>query len=445
MGPVVIIIGAIAVLLLGGVVGWYVGHRIGQAGAETALQLRSMLDAVNSEYDIAKDKLARLETSLNERERSFEQQKLALSSAKESLSAQFGEIGQKLLGEAQAQFLQRADERFNQAGEKSEAKLKLLLSPMDEALKSYRTQVEKVEKERSEAYGDLKGLIGEMKLGQERVQNEASRIVSSLRTAPKTGGRWGEQQFENLLEIAGLKREIDYRREVSSKTEDGILRPDFVINLPGDQQLIIDIKCPLDAYMAGVEGDNMDDRREYMTKHASAVRTHANALGKKAYWAQFEKAPDYVVLYVPGDNFLSAALESDLSLWEEAAKNRVIISGPATFFPLAKTIASMWRQKKLGDDAREIGQLGKEMYDRLAVSADHLKRMGGSLSRAVSQYNDFVGSFERNVMSTGRKFATLNIETGRRELEDVPSIEALPRYGNEAEQTLIKDVGENMN
>ncbi len=429
----------IAALLLGGALGWYFQSRIAAAGAETALQLRQMLDAVIAERDGAKDSLARLETSLHERERSFEEQKASLTTAKESLSAQFGEIGQKLLGEAQAQFLQRADERFNQAGEKSEERLKLLLSPMDEALKSYGIQVEKVEKERNESYGDLKGLISEMKQGQERVQKEASRIVSSLRTAPKTGGRWGEQQFENLLDLAGLKKEIDYQREVSTSTEDGIFRPDFIINLPGDQQLIVDIKCPLDSYLTGVEGDNIDNRGVFMAKHATAVRGHANALGKKAYWSQFDKAPDYVVLYVPGDNFLSAALESDLSLWEDAARNRVIISGPATFFPLAKTIASMWRQKKLSDDAREIGRLGKEMHDRLAISAEHLKKMGGSLSRTVNQYNDFVGSFERNVMSTGRKFSELNIETGKREIEDVPAIEALPRYGSEVEQSLITD------
>ncbi len=443
MDPLLIVIVAILALLLGGVIGWFLGGRMAQAGAETATQLRSMLDAVVGERDSAKDRLARLETSLEERDRSFDDQKASLTSAKEALSAQFGEIGQKLLGEAQAQFLQRADERFNQAGEKSEAKLRLLLSPMDEALKSYSLQVEKIEKERNETYGDLKGLIGEMKQGQERVQNEASRIVSSLRTAPKTGGRWGEQQFENLLELAGLKRDLDYRREVSASSDDGILRPDFIIMLPGDQQLIVDIKCPLDAYMSGIEGDNVDNRRDFMAKHAAAVRGHANALGKKAYWSQFEKAPDYVVLYVPGDNFLSAALESDLSLWEDAARNRVIISGPATFFPLAKTIASMWRQKKLGDDAREIGALGKEMYDRIAVAAEHLKRMGSSLNRTVNQYNDFVGSFERNVMSTGRKFAELNIETGKRELEDLPPVEALPRYGGEvgsdAEQVLIEE------
>jgi DNA recombination protein RmuC len=429
-------------LICGAVIGWLIQSRISAAGAETALQLRQMLDAVVFERDTAKDSLARLEASLNERERGFNEQIKLLSDSKEILASQFGEIGQKILGEAQAKFLQRADERFQQAGETSEAKLKLLLSPMDEALKSYATQVERVEKERNEAYGDLKGLIGEMKQGQERVQSEASRIVSSLRTAPKTGGRWGEQQFENLLELAGLKRGLDYRREVSAATDDGILRPDFVIMLPGDQQLIVDIKCPLDAYMAGIEGENLDDRRDNMAKHAAAVRGHANALGKKAYWAQFEKAPDYVVLYVPGDNFLSAALESDLSLWEEAARNRVIISGPATFFPLAKTIASMWRQKKLSDDAREIGALGKEMHERIAVAAEHLKKMGVSLNRSVNQYNDFVGSFERNVMSTGRKFAELNIETGKRELEDVPMVEALPRYANEMERSLIQDTRE---
>ena len=431
----IVIAVVVLALFVGATLGWLTGNRKGNLGAETAHHLRTQLDSVvaerevaKSDLDAAKDKLARSETSLVERERSFEGQLRVLGEAKEALSAQFSEIGQKVLGDAQEQFLKRAEERFHQAGETNEAKLKLLLSPMDEALKSYRSQVEKVEKDRTEAYGDLKGLIGEMKQGQERVQTEAARIVSSLRTAPKTSGRWGEQQFENLLNLAGLNKGIDYKKEVSTTTDEGIFRPDFIINLPGNQQLIVDIKCPLDAYMEALGEDDPDTKKAHFVRHAIAVKGHAAALGKKSYWAQFEQAPDYVILYVPGDNFLSAALETDVKLWEDAAKNRVIVSGPATFFPLAKTIASMWRQNKLSEQAREIGQLGKEMYDRLAVAQEHMHKMGGSLERAVKQFNDFSGSFDRNIMSTGRKFAERNIETGKRAIEDVFQIDERPRY-----------------
>ena len=440
--PLVIAIVGMCALLLGLVLGWLAGRHGTNDGAETVASLRLSLDGVIVEREEARIKLAQAETALSEREQSFEEQLSTLAAAKESLSGQFAEISQKLLHDAQTAFLQRASERFDQAGEKNEEKIKLLLSPVGDKLKAYEEQVGRIEKERSLAYGDLKGLIGEMKQGQERVTTEAARIVNSLRSAPKASGRWGEQQFENLLEIAGLKSGIDYRKEVSVANADGIFRPDFIINLPGDQTLIVDIKCPLDAYLAAVDEVETEARLAYMKKHANAVSGHVQSLASKAYWNQFDKAPDYVVLYIPGDNFLSAALEHDLDLWERAARNRVIVSGPATFFPLAKTIAGMWRQKKLSDEARQIGALGKEMYDRLAVAAEHLKKVGSSLGRTVGQYNDFVGSFERNVLSTGRKFADLNIETGKRDLEDLPEIEALPRYNEETVNRQIDDQSE---
>lgn len=437
--PLVIALAAIGALVLGLAMGWFAGRHSSSDGADTVASMRLSLDSVVEERDEARIKLAQAETALSERERAFEEQLATLAGARNALAGQFAEISQKLLQEAQATFLQRANERFDQAGEKNEAKIKQLLTPVGDKLKAYEEQVERIEKERATAFGDLKGLLGEMRQGQERVTTEAAKIVNSLRSAPKASGRWGEQQFENLLEIAGLKNGIDFRKEVSVSTEEGISRPDFVINLPGDQTLIVDIKCPLDAYLAAVDEPDADGRLSHMKRHANAVSGHVQSLSLKAYWSQFEKAPDYVVLYIPGDNFLSAALEHDLDLWERAARNRVIISGPATFFPLAKTIAGMWRQKKLSDEARQIGALGKEMYDRLAVAAEHLKKVGSSLGRTVGQYNDFVGSFERNVLSTGRKFADLNIETGKRELDDVHAVEALPRYNDELPQKLIDD------
>ncbi len=438
--PLIIALVGIVVLVAVSFVGFNYFRRELTRAAETVDSLRLSLDGITKERDEARSsltqvkvELAEANTTLQERKRSVDEQLRVMAEAKEALSAQFSEIGQKALIDAQEQFLTRADQRFLQAGEASEAKLKLLLSPMDEALKSYREQVEKVEKDRTEAYGDLKGLIGDMKLGQERVQLEASRIVSSLRSAPKTSGRWGEQQFENLLNLAGLTKDIDYRKEVSTTSEQQTFRPDFIINLPGNQQLIVDIKCPLNAYMEAFGEENPAARKSLLEQYAATVRGHAGALGKKSYWDQFEKSPDYVILYVPGDNFLTAALEHDFKLWEDAARNRVIVAGPATFFPLAKTIASMWRQNKLSEQAEEIGRLGKEMYDRLAVADEHLRKMGGSLERTVNQYNDFAGSFDRNILSTGRKFVELNIETGKRLIEVTKQIEVHPRHRDHPE------------
>ena len=304
MDPIISIIAVIVALVLGAVLGWALAKRGGDDGKAALELLRLQLDGVSRERDDAKaelgnvrgemsgvraelqnvrdraegdrNELASLKAGQEERENAYKLRLLELreinEDAKKALSAQFSDIGGKLLGDAQERFLKRADERFNQQGDRNEEKIKQLLAPVGERLKSYEEQVGKIEKERTEAYGTLTGLIGEMKEGQQRVQNEASKIVNSLRAAPKTSGRWGEQQFENLLEVAGLKKGIDYKSEVSIQGEDGLLRPDYVIMLPGDQELIVDIKCPLDAYMEAVGESDPQVRQLQLNRHAAAIR-----------------------------------------------------------------------------------------------------------------------------------------------------------------------------
>jgi DNA recombination protein RmuC len=437
--PLIVIIVVILALLLGLALGWAMGGRSAQAGNETSLQLRSMLDAVVGERDVAKDRLARLETSLEERERSFDEQLRALGEAKETLSAQFGEIGQKLLGEAQAAFLQRADERFHQAGEKNEERLKILLAPVGDKLKAYEEQVGKIEKDRSEAYGTLTSLIDQMRTGQERVSTETAKLVSSLRNAPKARGRWGEQQLKNVLESCGLSEHVDFVTEASVDTADGRLRPDVILHVPGNRKLVIDAKVSLNDYQDAFDAADEELRVVAMARHCASMKNHIDGLSRKAYWDQFDEAPDYVIMFVPGEHFLAAALEHEPHLWDFAFEKRVLLATPTNLVAIARTVAGVWRQEGLAREAKQIGQLGKEMYDRIAVAAHHLKSVGSGLNSAVNNYNKFVGSFERNVMSTGRKFAELNIETGSRELEDIPVVEALPRYGNELEQSLISD------
>lgn len=435
--PLVVIFVVIVTLLGGLALGWFMGGRSAQGGAETAARLREILDGVVVERDTANISLARLEASLAERKKSFDEQLLGLGQAKEALSAQFGEIGQKLLGEAQAVFLQRADERFHQAGEKNEERLKLLLNPMGEKLKAYEEQVGKIEKDRTEAYGDLKGLIGEMRVGQERVSSVASGLMNSLRNAPKARGRWGEQQLKNVLESCGLSEHVDFMLEASMDTSEGRLRPDAVLRVPGGRSLVIDAKVSLNDYQDAFDSVDDDIRSVAMARHCSSMKNHIDGLSRKAYWDQFDDAPDYVIMFVPGEHFLAAALEHEPQLWDFAFEKKVLLATPTNLVAIARTVASVWRQEGLAREAKQIGALGKEMYDRIAVAAQHLKSVGSGLSSAVNNYNKFVGSFERNVMSTGRKFAELNIETGKRELEDVPPIEALPRYGSDMEQALI--------
>jgi DNA recombination protein RmuC len=408
-------------------------ERVAQATAQNA-RLESAqadaarhLDQIRAEREAALRDLAALQSDIQARTQAFEAQIAALKDAKEQLSAQFSEIGGRLLESAQTQFLTRADQRFAQANEKSEAQLKSLLNPVETTLKRYEEGLARVEKDRVGSYAELREAIAAVHAGQGQVREETAKLVNALRAAPKTRGRWGEQQFKNLIETAGLSPFVDFQEEVSVAVEEGRLRPDFIIRLPGDQQLVVDVKCSLEAYLNAVDSVDNPTRERFLADHARAVRTHADALGRKAYWEQFAKAPDFVIMYVPGDNFVTAALEADMDLWERAARNRVIICGPATFLPLARTLAGHWRQARMQEQAQQVGQLGKELYERLSVAATHLKRLGSGLNSAVANYNSFVGSFETRVLSTGRKFRDLDIETGGKEIEAMEPLDVIAR------------------
>lgn len=392
-----------------------------------ASDLAQRLESERTARAAIERELASLKSDTQARTEAFEAQIVALKDAKEQLSAQFSEIGGKLLGEAQRTFLDRADQRFAQANEKSEAQLKTLLNPVETTLKRYEEGLARVEKERVGSYAELREAITAVHAGQGQVREETAKLVNALRAAPKTRGRWGEQQFKNLIETAGLSPHVDFQEEVSVAVEDGRLRPDFVIRLPHNQQLVVDVKCSLVAYLNAVDQVDPALRDGHMLDHARAMRTHADALGRKAYWEQFEKAPDFVIMYVPGDNFVTAALEADMDLWERAARNKVIICGPSTFLPLARTLANNWRRSNMEEQARQVGHLAKELYERLASAATSLKKLGNRLSGAVGDYNSFVGSFEGRVLVTGRKLRDLDIETGGKELDALEPVDALVR------------------
>src|SRR5690606_26517468 len=221
----------------------------------------------------------------------------------------------------------------------------------------------------------------------------------------------------------------DFSLEHSIDTEDGRLRPDAVVRIPGNRQLVIDAKVSLNAYQAAFEANDDGERTRHLDLHAKAMRGHVQTLGTKAYQAQFEEAPDYVVMFVPGEHFVAAALEHDPELWDFAFRNKVLLATPTNLVAIARTVAQVWRQDGLAREAQAIGRMGAELYERLAVVADHLKRVGGGLETAVNNYNKFVGSFERNVLSSGKRLAEKGIEIGKREIDEVPLVEAAPRYG----------------
>lgn len=386
--------------------------------------LAGELATVRSDRDAVRAELATLKANAEH----FEEQKRLLLEAQEGLKKEFENAGQKVLEKAQEAFLIRAQERLTVSEEKSAEALKALLAPVDQRLKSYEEQVATLEKQRSDAFSQLYGQLTQLREGQEKVREEAARLGNSLRNAPKARGRWGEQQLRNVLEQCGLAEHTDFVTEHSVDTEDGRLRPDAIIRIPGQKSLIVDAKVSLNAYQEAFEAQDEDSRRRSLGAHAGSMRTHVQQLGAKAYHAQFDEAPDYVVMFVPGEHFVAAALEYDPELWDFAFRNKVLLATPTNLVAIARTVAMVWKQDQLAREAVEIGKAGSELYDRLATAAEHLKGMGAGLDRAVRKYNDFVGSFERNVLTSGKRLRDKGIAIGKREIEEVPMIETLPKH-----------------
>jgi len=427
-----ILVGLLA-LAVGALIGWLIASRRGQAVASDLAVARER----SAEFDIVRKARDEVERERNDAMRDLaglraqtEERDAAHARQLESLNAQFAAAAAKALETAQTQFLERADARFRQSEESAGQNLKSLLQPVSDRLTRYEEAVGKVESERKGAFSELKGQIEQMRLGQEKVSTEAAKLVNSLRNAPKSRGRWGEQQLKNVLETCGLSEHTDFQTEVSVSggDEGGRLRPDAIIRVPGGRALVIDAKVSLNAYQDAFGAVDEAERKRGLDLHAASMRTHVNGLGNKAYWSQFADAPDYVIMFVPGEHFLTAALEHDPTLWDFAFEKRVLLATPTNLIAIARTVDAVWRQEKMAKQAQEIGALGKELYERLAKAALDLRKVGGGLTSAVNNYNAFVSSFETRALVTARKFRDLNIETGAREIEDVAPVEALARY-----------------
>jgi DNA recombination protein RmuC len=399
---------------------------LGEARIEVAAlgERAARADGLEQQLSAAREENARFRAE----RAAFEEQKRLLEESRSNLLKEFENTGAQVLNRAQEAFLKRAEERLGHSEKASEEKLKALLSPVGEKLANYEKQVADLEAKRTDAFGQLAGLIQSMREGQEQVRREAQRLGNSLTNAPKARGRWGERALQNLLEQCGLAQHTDFIMEHSVDTEDGRLRPDAIINVPGQKKLVVDSKVSLNAYQAAFEADDEAERKRHLDLHAKSMRGHVQTLGAKSYQSQFEEAPDYVIMFVPGEHFVTAALEADPELWDFAFRNKVLLATPTNLVAIARTVAQVWRQDGLAKEAQEIGRMGAELYDRLATAAEHLKRVGGGLESAVNNYNKFVGSFERNVLSSGRRLADKGVEIGKRVIDDVPLVESAPRY-----------------
>ncbi|MDV3456394.1 DNA recombination protein RmuC [Sphingomonas sp. HF-S4] len=447
----------IAALLAGLALGWFVGNRgVAQARADRdkreadfkaaisdlviAEERASQLPALRDENTLLRDERdeARLQlTELRTRAEAFEERLEEFKGAREAMAGQFRELATTMLGETQKAFLERAEARFRQSEEVAGQNLKSMLQPVSDRLQRYEEGVAKVEAERRDAFGELKGQIEQMRIGQEKVSSEAAKLVNSLRNAPKSRGRWGEQQLKNVLETCGLAEHTDFQTEVNTASEDGgRLRPDAIVRVPGGRALVIDAKVSLNAYQDAFGAVDEGERHVGLAAHAASMKAHINALGNKAYWSQFEDAPDYVIMFVPGEHFLSAALEHDHTLWDFAFEKRVLLATPTNLIAIARTVAAVWRQEKLAKEARQIGELGKELYDRLAKALGDLRVVGSGLNTAVKNFNTFANSLETRALVSARKLKELNIETGAREIEAIPPVELLASHAGEPEAEL---------
>jgi DNA recombination protein RmuC len=405
-------------LIVGAALGWLWASRESAGAKQTVENLRLQLDEVVKERDASRgalSELAALKAGQEEREKSFHQQLEALKDAKESLSAQFHEIASKLLGDARKTFLDQAGEKFTQA-----------VSPVETLLKTYQEKLQTIEKERVDHYAGIREVVEQVKAGQGQVRDETRHLVNALRASPKARGRWGEQSLRNVLEQAGLSDHIDFQTEVSVDTGDGRLRPDVIVNLPGGRKLVIDAKCSLNAYLDACDEVDDDKREACFRAHVASMRAHAQQLGSKAYWAQFGDAADYVIMYIPGEHFLAAALEQDPTLWDWAFERRVLLATPTNLVAIAKTVASIWRQERLAEAAQEIANLGKELHSRLATMNEHMTRVGKNLATANSAYNQMVGSFESQVLTQAKRFETLGAGSAK-SLDTPPMVEVAPR------------------
>lgn len=351
---------------------------------------------------------------MEERERAFAEQRALIESSERKLADTFKSLASDALDAANRSFLTLADQKLGAA-----------VAPVSESLGRLDREIRAIEGARREAYGALGEQIGNLLSAQKELRSEAMNLTRALR-APAVRGRWGEMQLKRVVEMAGMLERCDFFQQANAVNDDGRLRPDLRVQLPGGKNIIVDAKVPLQAYLEALDAPSEEARQERLRQHAQQVRAHMAALSAKSYWDQFQPTPEFVILFLPGEPFFSAALEQDPSLIEQGVTQRVILATPTTLISLLRAVAYGWRQEQLAENAQRISEMARELADRFATMIDHLRRVGGSLRSSVAAFNDAVGSFESRVMPWARRFRELGV-AGKKEPGELERIDLNPR------------------
>lgn len=357
---------------------------------------------------------------------------VAFEAANAQLTRAFSELANQSLKSNSENFLRLAEQNLGTQQEKAKRELserekavEELVKPIRDALEASRKQITELEKSRSEAYGGIHAQLEVMQASQKSLAQETQNLVKALRR-PEVRGRWGEITLRRLVELAGMVEHCDFQEQVHTTGEGQVIRPDMIVRMPDQRELVVDVKTPLDAYLEAVEAEDDAQRKLGLERHAKNVRAHVRMLASKAYWDQFNESPEFVILFIPGDQFLSAALNEDPDLIEYALSRQIILATPTSFVALLKAVAYGWRQLALAENAQEIRQLAEELYGRLATFVSHMNKVGRQLASSVESYNKAVGSLERSVLPGARKFVELGVHE-RKELERLQTLDPVPR------------------